>query len=278
MPSAVAYFRTSSAANVAGDSLPRQQEAVRTYAARHGLEIVAEFYDAAVSGADPVDQRPGFQAMINRIVGNGVRVILVEDPSRFARDLIVALSGYEYLKGLGVELVPVNAPDHFRDETPTATLIRQILGAVSQFEKAQTVAKLRAARLRTGRLGGPPKPTPEVIDALRRLPSGLTLAQAAERLAAAGLVSPRTGRPYSREAMRKMIAKYAVQAPDSQSSPTRFTPGHARPIDPKVIRAAAEPLRKALGLKAPGHARPVNKASAARVAATLRKSLGLKTK
>ncbi len=60
--SAVAYYRTSSATNVGGDkdSLKRQQEAVAAYARRHGIIIVAEFYDAAVSGADHIGDRPGF--------------------------------------------------------------------------------------------------------------------------------------------------------------------------------------------------------------------------
>ena len=52
------------------------------------------------------------------------------------------------LKELGYDLVPVDAPTHFLDDTPTATMIRSILGAVSQFEKAQLVSKLKAARVR----------------------------------------------------------------------------------------------------------------------------------
>ena len=58
---AVAYFRTSSAANVGADkdTVQRQRDAVTAYAEAHGLEIVREFHDAAVSGADPIDRRPG---------------------------------------------------------------------------------------------------------------------------------------------------------------------------------------------------------------------------
>ena len=37
--------------------------------------LVDEFYDAAVSGADAIDTRPGFAAMLERIEGNGVRTI-----------------------------------------------------------------------------------------------------------------------------------------------------------------------------------------------------------
>jgi DNA invertase Pin-like site-specific DNA recombinase len=38
-----------------------------------------------VSGADPIEVRPGFSALLDCIEGNGVRTVLVEDASRFAR-------------------------------------------------------------------------------------------------------------------------------------------------------------------------------------------------
>ena len=47
-----------------------------------------------MSGADPIDARPGFAAMLKRIEGNGVRTIIVETASRFARDLMVQEVGY----------------------------------------------------------------------------------------------------------------------------------------------------------------------------------------
>ena len=151
---AVAYYRTSSATNVGDDkdSLNRQRDAVMVYAKRNGITVVKEFYDAAVSGADPIDERPGFSDFLKRIQGNGVGVVLVEDPTRFARDLTVQLTGHELLKTHGVELVPVNCPDHFREDTPTAVLVRQVLGAIAQFEKAQLVTKLRVARVVRNRI------------------------------------------------------------------------------------------------------------------------------
>jgi hypothetical protein len=50
-----------------------------------------------VSGADPIDTRPGFAAMLKRIEGNGVKSIIVETATRFARDLTVQLTGHDYL-------------------------------------------------------------------------------------------------------------------------------------------------------------------------------------
>jgi DNA invertase Pin-like site-specific DNA recombinase len=154
MDAAVAYYRTSSATNVDGDSLDRQKQTIDGFAKSQGFEVVNEFYDAAVSGADPIDQRPGFAKLLDYIAGNGAKIILVENASRFARDLAIQLTGHELLKKLGYELIPVDAPDHFIDETPTAVMVRQILGAVSQFEKAQVVQKLKAARDRKRALTG----------------------------------------------------------------------------------------------------------------------------
>ena len=52
------------------------------------------------------------------------------------------------MQARGIELICVDAPNYFVDETPTAIMVRQILGAVSQFEKATLVLKLREARER----------------------------------------------------------------------------------------------------------------------------------
>jgi hypothetical protein len=79
-----------SAANVGADkdSDRRQREAIAAFARRAGYDLVGEFYDAAVSGADPVDSRPGFAAMLKRIESNGVRTIIVR---RRAASLVISL-------------------------------------------------------------------------------------------------------------------------------------------------------------------------------------------
>jgi DNA invertase Pin-like site-specific DNA recombinase len=215
-PTAVAYYRTSSATNVGADkdSMKRQQDAVSAYASAHRIEIVREFYDAAVSGADPVMERPGFAEMLSYMLGNGARTVLVENASRFARDLAVQIAGHDMLKSRGISLVPVDAPNHFEDETPTATMVRSILGAVSQFEKEALVLKLRKARDRkrreTGRCEGNPNwgalPLAAVKAARAAQGRGLSLRQIGAELASAGLLN-QSGKPYAAQSVKRMLSR-----------------------------------------------------------------------
>ncbi len=92
--------------------------------------------------------------MLARIASNGVRTIIVETASPFARDLMVQEVGFAKLPALGVKLVAADSPQSFLDDTPTSKLIRQILGAVRKFDKAMVVAKLKGARDRKRTLSG----------------------------------------------------------------------------------------------------------------------------
>jgi DNA invertase Pin-like site-specific DNA recombinase len=62
---------------------------------------VEAFCDDAVSGADPVATRPGFGRLLNYCETHGVGVVLVENASRFARDLAVQLTVFELVINLG---------------------------------------------------------------------------------------------------------------------------------------------------------------------------------
>jgi DNA invertase Pin-like site-specific DNA recombinase len=61
---------------------------------------------------------------------------------------MVQLAGHDMLKARGVTLIAAGAPRFFVEDTPTAVLVRQVLGAVVEFEKTTLVAKLAAARRR----------------------------------------------------------------------------------------------------------------------------------
>jgi DNA invertase Pin-like site-specific DNA recombinase len=187
----------------------------QAYANKAGYKVTQWFYDANVRGADPVTSRPGFTDMLDTIAGDGVRTVICESPDRFARDLIVQLTGHDYLKKLGVALIAASAPDHFLEDTPTAKLIRQVLGAVAEFEKANLVAKLKGARDReraqTGKCGGRKtiaERDPRIVEAARALAAGekrLSLREISAGLEEQGFVSAK-GTPFSASRIADMIA------------------------------------------------------------------------
>jgi DNA invertase Pin-like site-specific DNA recombinase len=59
--------------------------------------------------------------------------------------------GHAKLRERGIDLIAADNPSSFLDDTPTAKLVRQVHGAISEFDKAMTVAKLRGARERKRR-------------------------------------------------------------------------------------------------------------------------------
>jgi DNA invertase Pin-like site-specific DNA recombinase len=212
---ALSYLRTSSASGLGEDkdSQARQRRAISAYAKRARYELVAEYADEAVRGADLIETRQGFKDMLARIASNGVRVVIVENASRFARDLVTQELGFRYLQRLGVKLIAADSPDTFVDDGPTATMVRQVLGAVSQFEKAGLVAKLKAARkARTDKgekCGGRKslaERDPEAVKLAKRLAKeGKALRAIASELATGGYLAA-SGKPYAATAINRMLA------------------------------------------------------------------------
>ncbi len=146
---AVSYLRVSSVGQVSGDGFPRQREAIQTYAERSGIQIVGEFRDEGVSGTTEHADREGFTALLERIAGNCVRLVLVERSDRLARDLLVQETLLNSLMKLGVRVIDASSGLDLTDESdPSRRLIRQVLGAVAEHDKACLVAKLRKARER----------------------------------------------------------------------------------------------------------------------------------
>ena len=76
---------------------------------------------------------------LNPVTQGAFAVVLV-DARGFARDLMVQEVGFAKLQALGIKLVAADSPHSFLDDTPTSKLIRQILGAVFEFDKAMVVA------------------------------------------------------------------------------------------------------------------------------------------
>lgn len=213
---AVAYIRTSSAANVGTDkdSDKRQRAAIEGFAKRFGYLLVDEFNDAAVSGADPIETRRGFAALLDRIEGNGVRTVIVEDASRFARELMTQELGILALIQRGVRVLTANGDDLTDSSDPSRKMMRQIAGAFHEYEKARLVAKLKAARERKREKAGKcegrksyVEAKPEMVELARKLyGKRLSLREISAELAAHELrYVTKKGLPFSASAVKSML-------------------------------------------------------------------------
>jgi DNA invertase Pin-like site-specific DNA recombinase len=108
----------------------------------------------------------------------------------------------------------VEASHFFTEDTPTAVLVRQLLGAIAQFEKASLVAKLKAARdrripagIKCGGRKTYDERSPEPVAAAKALRAErprLSLRKIAARLAGQGY-TPASGGPYAAMSVRGML-------------------------------------------------------------------------
>jgi DNA invertase Pin-like site-specific DNA recombinase len=187
---------------VKGDGFPRQLQAIKSYSADHDIKIVQVFREEGVTGTKESMDRPAWAAMITALLGNGVRTIVIEKLDRLARDLMVQEATIADLQKSGFTLISVAEPDLMASD-PTRILMRQLMGAVAQYDKSQIVLKLRGARMRKraaqGRCEGR-KPfgrdeaERSAVERMRVLRAeGLAFDRIAERLNGEG-VPTRTGR------------------------------------------------------------------------------------
>lgn len=157
MTKAFAYLRVSGKGQVEGDGFPRQLKAIRDYAAANGLKVVRVFREEGVSGTVESMNRAAWQELMTALHSNGVRTIIIERLDRLARDLMIQETAIADLRKNGFTLISVAEPDLMASD-PTRVLMRQLMGAVAQYDKSQIVAKLRGARQRarakTGRCEG----------------------------------------------------------------------------------------------------------------------------
>lgn len=157
MDIALAYIRVSGKGQVEGDGPERQREATREFARRNQLPLSrTDFFEAGVSGTKELLERPAFNELLTeaetwQAQGETV-VVLVERLDRLARDLMVQEFLLKECKERNIKVFACDqglldlASD---DIDPTRKLIRQVLGALAEWEKSALVLKLRKARERS---------------------------------------------------------------------------------------------------------------------------------
>jgi DNA invertase Pin-like site-specific DNA recombinase len=144
---AFAYLRVSGKGQVKDDGFARQLAAIRQFAAAHDIKILRVFREEGVSGTKDLENRPALLELMTALHSNGAKLVLVEKLDRLARDLMIQETIIGDLRKNGFDLVSVSEPDLLKDD-PSRKLMRQIFGAIAEYEKTMIVLKLRGARVR----------------------------------------------------------------------------------------------------------------------------------
>lgn len=163
-PKAIGYVRVSTDRQAdEGQGLDVQEAAIRRYCRQAGLRLDGLCQDV-LSGTTSLDHRPGLGAVVDALRHGEPRVIVVRQLDRLARDLIEQEQIIREIRRLGGDVV-TTAPgeSHYLEDDPddpSRKLIRQVLGSVSEYERAMISLRMRNGRAhkraRGGYADGPP--------------------------------------------------------------------------------------------------------------------------
>jgi DNA invertase Pin-like site-specific DNA recombinase len=146
---AFGYLRVSADNQVEGDGFARQKAAIESYAKSHGIRIVKYFREEGVSGTKDFANRPALQEMLIALMSNGTQTVLIERLDRLARDLMIQETIIADLRKRGFELISTSAAEaDLCSDDPSRKLMRQVMGAVAEYDRAMITIKLRVARQR----------------------------------------------------------------------------------------------------------------------------------
>ena len=150
--------------------------------------------------------------------GHGIHTVIIERIDRLARDLMIQETILDDLKKNGISILSATDGDLLKDD-PTRKLIRQVLGAIAEYDKEMTVQKLRVARNRqkaiTGKCEGRKsyhESNPELIAEIKRLRrkprngKRLSLNKTMEALNNSGFTTT-TGKPFTLTTLKNVIYK-----------------------------------------------------------------------
>ena len=217
---AIGYVRVSTEGQALG--LEVQRAALAEWARREGVELVAVHEDR-VSGGAHVGDRPGLIGALEDLRAKGAGVLVVHKADRLARSTLVAAVAEASVHAAGAV---VQAADGVGNGTgPEAALLRQIVAAVAEFERAQirgrVVRAMAIKRSRGENLGTAPLGSRvaddgvrlEVHDGERRAmlraralrAEGRSLRSVGAALAAEGFHG-RTGKPLVPTSVRALLA------------------------------------------------------------------------
>ena len=139
---AVAYLRVLTDRQELGPEA--QRASITAWAAREGVTIVAWHVDAGVSGAAAIADRPELVASLASLTVHRAGVLVVAKRDRLARDVMAAAMLERMVVDAGARIVSA-AGEGTDSNDPSAVLMRTLVDAFAQYERAMIAARTKAA-------------------------------------------------------------------------------------------------------------------------------------
>jgi DNA invertase Pin-like site-specific DNA recombinase len=153
-----AYLRVSTDAQADGLGLEVQETAITKWAAAEGHTIAATFTDAGISGSNGIDTRTGLADALAALKDGHAAGLVVYRLDRLARDLILQEQLLAELRRGKWAVFSTSGSEaaYLQDDPgdPSRKLIRQVLGAVAEYERSMITLRLRSGRARKAQNGG----------------------------------------------------------------------------------------------------------------------------
>ena len=254
---AILYARVSTDEQArSGFSLAQQLDALRTYAAGNGYEVLEEVRDPGQSGASL--ERPGMDRVRDLVATGKVSIVFAQDRDRIARE-----PAYHYLlrEEFAEHGTKIRAMNDRGDESPEGELTDGILDQLAKFERAKTAERSRRGKLqkaREGKVIATNKITfgfrynenrdgllihEEHMAVVRRIirmvgAEGVTMHQVKKTLQAEGIPTPDGGRYWNKKTLKRMLLDdiYLPHTPQEIGrivEDGQMSPGVAANLDPQ---------------------------------------------
>ena len=154
-----AYLRVSTDRQAEeGLGLEVQEQAIRGWARQHGHRVVLWCRDEGVSGSNGLDMREGLADALQPLKDHQADGLVVYRLDRLARDLVLQEQLLADVRRMRAEVFSTSAAEasYLGDDPddPSRKLIRQVLGAVNEYERAMIALRLRSGRRRKAENGG----------------------------------------------------------------------------------------------------------------------------
>lgn len=139
---AVAYLRAST--DEQHLSPEAQRSAIESWARSNGVTICEWFADLGVSGAAELEKRAALMGSLDALSAHGAGLLVVSKRDRLARDVVACAMIERLAQRAGARVVSAAGEGTGCDD-PTSQLMRTIVDAFSQYERALIRARTTAA-------------------------------------------------------------------------------------------------------------------------------------